>query len=292
MSELGRSLVPVVSRIIIVLAVSALGQLSAGPSVAQAQVQLYVGADATYSNRYVWRGLTRTSHKVIQPGTFVSVATGQSFMTLGAWASVEPLTSRAGQLSDTGVDEWGWGEFNYWLEYQRGFGLLDAAIGWTGYVFDNEAAAGGRTSDFNTGEVYGRLHLRTRPVSGKLAVWYDVDNVDGAYVETSADLQIPFVPVASLYVTGLAGWSLGQEVSGANPTTGYFADDGLTHVDLSAWTSFRIGHGLSIASALHVQLNRDASTKLTSADPADSDRSSKVWFSLALSWVHSLGVTP
>jgi hypothetical protein len=287
-----RSFVQAVSRTIVVLAASALAHLSSGSSVGQTQVKVYLGADATYSNRYVWRGLTRTSHKIFQLGAFVSVASGQDFFTFGGWASLEPLESDADQTSDTGVDEAGLGEFNYWFEYQRGFGLLDAAVGWTGYVFGNEATAGGWTSDFNTGEIYGRIELRSLPVSPKLAVWYDVDNVDGAYLETSADLQVPFLPIASLYVTGLAGWSLGQDVSGGNPTTGYFAEDGLTHVDLSAWTSFLIGGGFSIASALHVQFNRDASTKVTSAHADDSDRSTKVWFSLAVSWVHNLALAP
>lgn len=292
MSDSKRSFVRPVSRAIVLIAATALALLANASSVALGQVQVYVGADATYSNRYVWRGATRTSHKVFQPAAFVSVAAGQSFITIGAWASVEPPRSDEAQLSDTGLDERGLGEFNYWIEYQRGFGRLDAGIGWTGYVFDNEASVGGRTSAFNTGEVYGRIRLRSRPLSPKLAVWYDVDKVDGAYLETSADLQIPLLPIASLYVTGLAGWSIGQDINGANPTTGYFAEDGLTHVDLSAWTSFVIGHGFSIASVLHVQFNQDASTKVTSADPDDSDRSSKVWFSLAVSWSHSLRVTP
>lgn len=259
----------------------------------QAAGQVYVGADAAYSNRYVWRGITRTSHQVLQPDVFLSIGIGESFVTLGAWTSVELVRSDARQLSDTGVDEWGIGEFNYWLEYHRGFGPLDAAIGWTEYLFDNDAVDGGRTRDFNTGELYGRIELLTVPVSPRLAVWYDVDNVDGAYFESSVDLRIPILPVASLFVTGLAGWSAGQKLNQAgDPESGHFADDGLTHVDFSAWTSILVAGGWSIAPALHVQFNRDALTERTKAEPPDSDQSSKIWFSVVVSWFRGFGGEP
>ena len=269
------------------LALTLLGLcLTAEPAAAQVQF----GGDVTWSNRYVWRGITRTSKPVQQPDIFLALQRGRAFLTAGAWTSLELRQAGANDLSDSGVGRRGFGEFNYWIEYAGARGSLDLHVGWTGYIFDNDAASGGRSSDFNTGEVYGSAELIIQPLSPKLAVWYDVDRVKGAYIETSATLQVPILPVGSIYLTGLAGWSAGQ---GASGTTGgesaNFADDGLTHIDLSTWASFFVAEHLSVAAVFHFQFNVDDATRVTSADPRELDQETKAWIGLAVSWAHELG---
>jgi hypothetical protein len=107
------------------------------------------------------------------------------------------------------------------------------------------------------------------------------------YIETSIDIRVPILPVAYMYIGALAGWSAGQALSESAPSElGYFETDGLTHVDISVWSSFQVGRGLSLAPELHVQVNEDAATKRTLADDSAGV---KVWFEIALSWAHDIG---
>ncbi len=124
----------------------------------------------------------------------------------------------------------------------------------------------------------------------KLALWYDVDASEGAYIETGLDLRVPILPVANIYLGALAGWSAGQGVNGSEPSQlAHFQTDGLTHLDLSAAASFWVWKGFSLAPALHVQFGEDAATQRTGADDSAD---LKVWFALALSWAHELGASP
>lgn len=263
------------------------------PALAAAQIRL--GADATFSTRYVWRGLTRTSQPVLQPQAHIGLHGASGYWTVGAWTSLEPFRADATDLSDRGSGRRGLGEFNYWAEYARSSGRLEYAVGWTGYIFDNNASRGGRGSDFNSGEVYGRLWFTHLPLIAKTAIWYDVDRVKGAYLETRLDLRIPLLPLRlgplrTLYLTGLAGWSVGQELNDSGRADrANFAEGGLTHVAFSIWSSFYLAPAWSLAPALHLQVNRDELTRRTSADPSDLDKSIKLWVMLQVSWSHSLG---
>ncbi len=259
---------------------------------AQVAAQIRLGADATYSTRYVWRGITRTSQPVLQSQAHVAVRKDHTYWTVGAWASLEPFRADATDLSDTGTDRRGLGEFNYWAEFARSSGRLEYAVGWTGYLFDNEE---GRSRDFNSSEIYGRLWLTYLPFIAKTAVWYDADRVKGAYLETRLDLRLPLLPLRlgplrTLYLTGLAGWSLGQELNDSGAVDrANFAESGLTHLDFSLWSSFLVAPGWSIAPALHLQVNRDEFTRRTGADPSDLDKNTKLWLMLHVSWSHEVG---
>ncbi|MGD2218221.1 MAG: hypothetical protein PVJ64_15795 [Gemmatimonadales bacterium] len=247
--------------------------------------QIVAGADVTYANRYVWRGVTRASVPVFQPDIYLAYRHANSFVTVGGWWSFE-TRSGEGEISDSGSGVGGLGESNYWVETSTRVGPLDLAVGVTSYLFDDDVS-GGRDSSWNTSELYARLWLETTALIPKVSLWYDIDAIRGAYLETSVDLRVPVLPVAYMYVGALAGWSAGQAVRETAPSrTAYFETDGLTHVDISAWASFRVGRGLSVAPELHAQINEDAVTKRTLA--VDS-AAVKVWFRIALSWAHQFG---
>ncbi len=262
--------------------------------VLEGYAQLVIGTDAAYSTRYVWRGVTRTSDPVLQPDVYLAFAHDDAFLTAGVWASFEPFRAGETDLSDSGVGEKGVGELNYWVEYARRLRPVEFALGWTRYMYEGDAERGGRGSEFNTSEIYSRVQLVRLPLKPKLAVWYDVERVKGAYIETSLDLRVPLLPLRlgplrSIHLSGLAGWSAGQESNEEEPSGGAnFADPGLTHLDLSLWASFVLVDGLSMAPAFHFQVSQDESTRRTSLDPADADRSTKVWFTLSVSWSHAI----
>ena len=144
---------------------------------------------------------------------------------------------------------------------------------------------------FNTGEIYADGQVRLGPVTPRAAVWLDLEEVKGAYFELSATYRIPVLPLAipSLYLGALAGISAGQAVNAADPEEGgYFAENGVTHVDFFARTQIYAPIGplrdLYITPDVHLLINFDEATKRTSRAPEDQDRGTKWLFSVALSW--------
>lgn len=259
--------------------------LSVALSPVEAIAQLRAGADLTYANRYVWRGVTRASVPAFQPDLYIAYRRDRSFASLGGWWSFE-VAGDEDDLGDTGPGEGGLGESNYWIELSTAAGPLDLGIGFAGYSFHGDES-GGRSSEYDTSELYAFVWWEMAVWFPKLAVWYDLGALEGAYVETSASLRLSILPMASLYLGALAGWSAGQATNDSDPSQpSYFESDGLTHVDLSTWGSYRIGRGFTLAPALHVQLNIDEATKRTR--PSES-QDVKVWFTIALSWSHELG---
>ena len=150
-----------------------------------------------------------------------------------------------------------------------------------GYVFPNEF---GVTDDFNTWEVYGKVGLGV-PLSPKLAVYYDFDKVNGAYLEASVAHAVPLGASLSLNLGALGGLSAGQAEADEAGEINNFFENGFTHLDLSAGVPLSAGI-FSITPVLHFLVNGDEATKLTSPDD-ESDV--KLWGGLTISWSRALG---
>jgi hypothetical protein len=263
-----------------------------------AAAQVTVGADLGVFSDYVWRGITFTNKFVLQPDAYLTFPTGPATFTAGGWFNIEPGKydgasdiSEGGGLSSFDVAEFDWwGEFNY--PYQK----ANFTLGATGYIYPNDA---GLTTDFNTVEIYGKVLLSV-PLSPKLAAWYDVDKVKGLYVEGSVSHTIqPKDQPFSVVVGALAGFNSGQDANfdaagNAQAEFFNFADDGFTHLDLSAAVPFSAGP-LSISPAVHVVVTGDDATKFTKFDPSTGTLNSKdvkVWFGGTISWSKALGEAP
>jgi hypothetical protein len=278
---------------------AALVVASAIASATPAAAQVTVGADLGLFSDYVWRGITYTNKFVLQPDAYLTFPTGPASFTAGGWFNIEPgkydgasdISESGGESSfDVAEFDW-WGEFNY--PYQK----ANFTLGATGYVFPND---NGFTKDFNTVEIYGKVALSGVPLSPKLAAWYDVDKVKGLYVEGSVSHTIqPKDQPFSVVLGALAGFNSGQDANlDANgiPQADFFnfADDGFTHLDLSAAVPFSAGP-LSISPAVHVVVTGDDATKFTKIDPATGELNSKdvkVWFGGTISWSKALGEAP
>jgi hypothetical protein len=255
-----------------------------------AAAQVTVGADVGLFSDYVWRGITYTNKFVIQPDAYLTFPTGPASFTAGGWFNIEPgqydgaddISESGGESSfDVAEFDW-WGEFNY--PYQK----ANFTLGATGYYYPNDA---GFTSDANTIEIYGKVGLSV-PLNPKLAAWYDVDKIKGAYLEASISHSIqPKDQPFSVTLGALAGFSAGQGIND-DPTSDEsfnFVDDGFTHLDLSAAVPFTAGP-LSISPAVHVVITGDDATKFTS--PSDLDNDVKFWFGGTISWSKTLGEVP
>jgi hypothetical protein len=260
-----------------------------------ATAQVTVGADLGLFSDYVWRGITYTNKFVLQPDAYLTFPAGPASITVGGWSNIEPgqydgtsdISEAAGSGSfDLTEFDW-WGEVNY--PYQK----ANLTLGATGYIFPNDF---GFTKDANTVEIYGKVGLSV-PLNPKLAVWYDVDKIKGAYFEGSISHTIqPKDQPFSVVLGALAGLNAGQGIpDDPNSDQSFnFVDNGFTHLDLSAAVPFSAGP-LSISPAVHVVVTGDEATKFTRIDPATGDLNSKdvkVWFGGTISWSKALGEAP
>src|SRR2546426_7393979 len=130
--------------------------------------------------------------------------------------------------------------------YARALGSVQTSLGVIRYTYRGTLPGPSRTSAASTSEVYGTIQLSRKYLAPRLAAYWDVDRVRGLYIESSGTLPIMANPLGepfwALYVRGLAGYSLGQEVNPARPDqVANFAHRGFTHVDLSLSFDLRPG---------------------------------------------------
>jgi len=254
------------------------------PAGATAQVTLT--SDAGVFNAYAWRGVTLTNQFVLQPDLYLTIPGGGGSVVMGAWGSID-----AGQYDDANDLSEGGGttsfdatEVDLWAEYGRPLGRkLAGTLGGVLYLYPNEA---GLTNEVNrTAEVYGKLQLTGVPLVPKLAAWYDVDKVKGLYLEGSVAQSVAGIPGFPLTLGALAGFSAGQGINQDDPgEIANFADDGLTHVDLSASGSLSAGP-LTISPTLHLLLLNDEFTQITKPG---TTRDAKAWAGVTLTWSKAL----
>jgi uncharacterized protein Gcw-chp len=259
----------------------------AGPAAAQ----VTVGADAPLLSGYVWRGVTYSNKPVVQPDVWVNL----KGLTLGAWANVELAKyDGSNDISENGGNSAGVAEVDFWAEYARTTANVSWKLGWIIYVFDmNDPPPAGRFglySAFDTHEFYGQASVSGLPVTPTLYVSYDADKVNGLYVQPSVSYGWKAAPKVTINLTGLAGFSGGQGVS-PDDFAANFAENGLTHVDLSASTSFAAGP-VSIAPSFHFQISHDAFAKANGAEVNNQDKDVKLWAGVGLSWSRALNRAP
>ena len=257
----------------------------ASASARTARAQATVGADLGLFSGYVWRGVSLTNRPVGQPNVYVAVPAGNASVTVGGWANVD-----LGRYDDTddfsqsgGASGLNLSEVDPWAEVSVPVGKATLTGGVVGYVFPNDFGA---TDDFNTWEVYGKVGLGV-PLSPKLAVYYDFDKVNGAYLEGTIAHSVPIGSV-SLNLGALAGLSAGQAEADDPDEINNFFENGFTHLDLSAGVPISAGI-FSIAPVIHFVVNGDEITKLTS--PGD-ESDVKLWGGLTISWSRALGTAP
>jgi hypothetical protein len=219
-----------------------------------------------------------------QPNVYLAIQAGAASVTVGGWANVDlGRYNGADDFSQSGgASSFNLSEFDPWAEVSLPVGKATVTGGVVGYVFPNDF---GITDEFNTWELYGKVGLGV-PLSPKLAVFYDFDKVNGAYLEGSVGHSVPLGSVA-LTLGALAGLSAGQAEADA-PEINNFFENGFTHLDLSAGVPFSAGI-FSLTPVIHFLVNGDEATRFTS--PGD-ESDVKLWGGLTVSWSRALGAAP
>jgi hypothetical protein len=255
--------------------------------------QTEVGADLGLFSSYVWRGLSRTNKPVAEPALYVSFPISSASLTLGGWANVDlgAYDDLSDDIAVGGGTSFNLSEFDPYAEVSFPMGKATLTGGVIGYIYPNDETApnfvGLLTSDANTVEIYGKLGYDA-PLSPELSIYYDVDKIKGAYIEGTVSYSLAASENVSVDLAALAGFSAGQGVSDDPDESFHFADDGFTHLDLSAGIPFTTG-AVSITPVIHLVVNGDDFTKFTS--PTD-ESDVKLWGGVSLSWSKALGPEP
>jgi hypothetical protein len=234
--------------------------------------------------------VTLTNQIVIQPDAYLTIPAGGGSAVLGVWGSID-----AGRYDDPindlseggGTSSLNATEINVWAEYGRSLGSsLSGTLGTLLYLFPNES---GLTNDVNrTLEVYGKLQLAGL-LNPKLAAWYDVDKVEGLYLEGSVSQVVAGIPGFPVTLGALAGFSAGQGINQSDPAEiANFAGNTLTHVDLAATGALSVGP-VTVAPTVHLLILNDDFARITKPGVA---RDAKAWAGVSLSWSKALTGAP
>jgi hypothetical protein len=263
-----------------------------------ALAQTTVGADLYLYSSYVWRGLGLTNKPVAQPDLYLTIPVGNASITGGGWASID--LGKYDDLNDDisesgGSSSFNFAEFDWWGEISYPVGKATLTAGITGYLFPNDESAPGvglLTKANNTVEVYGKASLDA-PLSPKINAYYDVDKIDGLYVEGGVSYTVQASEKVGIDLGALAGFNAGQDAdldATGTPQAEFFnfADNGFTHLDLSAGVPFTAG-ALSITPVVHLIIAGDDFVKVTS--PTET-HDAKLWGGVVLSWSRELGASP
>jgi uncharacterized protein Gcw-chp len=261
--------------------------------VGPVQAQTTIGADLYLYSSYVWRGTTLTNKPVAQPDLYLTFPLGNASLTAGGWASIDlgKYDDPVNDISESGgSSSFNFAEFDWWGEISYPVGKTTLTGGVTGYLYPNDANAPNSafllTKPFNTVEVYGKAAFDV-PLSPKFSIYYDVDKVKGAYFEGSISHSLQASEKVAVVLGATAGANAGQGPS-ANDVSFNFADDGFTHLDLSAGVPFEAG-SLAFTPALHLVIAGDDRVKVTSPTKTHD---AKLWGGVSISWSRALGAEP
>jgi hypothetical protein len=255
-----------------------------------AQAQSSFGVDLDLFSSYVFRGLSMTNKPVAEPGAWVSFPAGNASITAGAWANIDiGRYDDASDISESGgTSAFNLAEFDPYAEVSFPVGNVTLTGGVLGFVYPNEDP--GFTSDFNTWEIYGKAGLDA-PLRPELSIYYDIDKINGAYIEGSISHSLAAGETVSIDLGAVAGFSAGQDArlnALGEPREEFFnfAENGFTHLDLSAGVPFTAGV-FSITPVIHFVINGDELTKITSFDETTgfpNSNDTKLWGGVSLSW--------
>jgi hypothetical protein len=265
------------------LRATALGILLAVPA-RTAAAQTEIGAQLDLFSSYVWRGVSLTNKPVLQPDLWASFPAGNASVTVGGWANID-IGKYDGDddISESGgLSAFNFAEFNPYAEVSFGTGKATLTGGIIGYFYPNDTD-NGLNSDFNTWEVYGKVGFDV-PFAPEISLYYDIDKVNGAYLEAAGSHSLPLGENHTLDLGALVGLNAGQNFEEDSEDFANFNDNGLTHFDVSAGVPLTAGV-FSITPVLHFQISIDEATKVTSLDD-DSDV--KLWGGVSIGWSNAV----
>jgi hypothetical protein len=225
-----------------------------------------VRGDLTTANRYIWRGINRSTNWVGQVGLSAAVPIGRGALGVGLFDNRELSSSEEGEITEVGVGEKGLGERDWWLEYRRPLGSQEIFLGFTRYTFHGDEQIGGRSSSNNTTELSFGFQSKLTYLAPTLAAYWDVDRVNGLYIEASGAVPLlawPYPPPVSLVLDAALGLNLGEDPHPGHPEElAYYAEDGFTHFQLGLSVDLHVAGSLTANGGARVHAGIDDAAKI------------------------------
>lgn len=261
----------------------AAGALAVLVAAAPAAAQTTFSAELLGASAYIWRGITQTNRPVVDATITLAQVVGGTTFTAGAWGNVEPVHFSGPQdISSLGAAHGpALTQSMLWAQGARSVGRVALTAGVNEYLYP-------RTSDlrarYQTTELFGAVAFDA-PLAPSVTFSHDVGKIRGGYLETAIGHAVPLGRTHALALSAAAGYSVGQAERAAGDQSAYFAEDGLTHVDVGASTTFAAGP-LALVPTAHVVFGRDAYARIAAPN---TERAAKLWIGTTVRWSHERG---
>ena len=206
-----------------------------------------VSLDAAYSSKYVWRGLVGTDDPVVQPSlTFA----GDNGVSLNLWGNLE--------TTDVNDNSGNFTEIDYTLDYSWETAGVGLSAGVVNYTFPN-------TGYDSTTEAYLAASW-DGPGSPSAAIYYDLDEADGFYVNLGVGHSVPVSEVPGAPAVDFSA-SLGLGSSDHNDF--YYGEDKFALVDLvlGASMDFSVGESFGVTPFVSYSRVMDSDLRDAVSDP-------------------------
>ena len=191
---------------------------------------LSFSVDQTLASKYVWRGLVYNENPVNQGSATAALDTDLGTFSANIWYNLDLNDENDRQYSLTEVD--------YTLAWEKEFDMMTLGAGVINYDYPHGTFGDGSYTD-----IYASVGLNTI-LSPSIAVYYEVDDVNAAYVSFGAGHDFE---IEALNTTLSVGGTLGYASGGQSENFGDKFDGGLTDAALTASLLFEITESLSLS---------------------------------------------
>lgn len=239
--------------------------------------------DGLYGTRAMWRGTPRVTSPVSQLSGTIALPLPGGHVSASVWSLIELHAPDPGDYSIGGAER-RVAEFDYTVQYALRTRCLDLMTGLTRYQLNNDSALGSLYREFGTTELFAGISfregvLRRAGFTPSITTWLDVNKVRGAYTEFDLTWAMPLIPfekpLGVVHLSVRTGLNLGQ--STANGATGYFEEDGFTHIETLGTFTARLAPGLSLGFTWHRSFGLDPATQRGDPRSSATDRGSWGW---------------
>lgn len=251
--------------------------------------QMLVDLSANRLN--LWRGTPRSEEWSLYPALSLGVPFWGGTLSAAVRGTIEVPAPEPRDFSLT-RNRYELAEHDLSLQFARRFGRLDVIGGVIRYQLQNPgllSAPGGPTGDlgpgpwFHTSEIYSSVTLHAGSWGGTglnptIRYWHDFESVRGGFAEVDLTLFAPLLPlhhpIGAAYLSGKAGFSLGQSVEDGQ--TGYFTRDGISYYEVQVTgTNTIFSKQFRLGASYHMLFGKDPATRL--ADPRSPVPSRDRW---------------
>ncbi len=217
-------------------------------AAAAAEIETGVAVDVPVVSAYVWRGQVLNDEAVAQPGLTGTIGG----FAVNAWSSMD--------LTDNPNSSGEFDEMDWTVSYSKTVGKFELGVGVVQYTFPNstietEADDGTTTVEDYPGtvEVFASVGVDVL-LAPALAVYYDVDEIEGLYAVASVGHSFALMDKVGLDLKASLGFG------DADYNAGYFGldDAALNDLVLSAALPIAVTENLSLTPSVSYMMLPDS----------------------------------